>query len=69
MMTVQTEYLIDEKGHKKSVVMPVKKFQKIIDYIEDLEDALELKKAKLSAKAFINVDVLTKRLKTQQRIR
>ena len=68
-MTVQAEYLVDSKGKKKSVLMPIKSYQKLIDYIEDLEDSLALKKAKATAKSFVSFEDLTKRLKAQGRIR
>ncbi len=68
-MTVQTEYLIDNKGKKKSVLMPIKSYQKLIEYIEDLEDSLALKKAKTTAKSYVSFEDLSKRLKAQGRIR
>ena len=68
-MTIQAEYVIDEKGHKKSVVLPIKNFEKLMGYLEDLEDAVDLKKAKQSAKSFVEFDQIVKRLKVQGRIR
>lgn len=67
-MTIQAEYLIDEKGIKKSVVVPIRDYIKLWEYLEDLEDALDLKKAKESAKGFVNFERLTSRLKKQGRI-
>ncbi len=68
-MTIQTEYVIDAKGHKKSVVMPIKNFKILVEYIEDLEDAVDLKKAKHSGKSFIAFDDFAKQLKARGRIR
>ncbi len=62
-MTLHTEYLVDEKGEKKSVVMPVRDFKKLMEYLEDLEDAVDLKKAKKSARSFMDFDVFIKTLK------
>lgn len=62
-MTFHTEYLIDAKGEKKSVVMPVRDFVKLMGYLEDLEDAVDLKKAKKSAKKFMDFDIFVKTLK------
>ena len=67
-MAIQTEYVVDGKGHKKSVVLPIKSYQKLLAYLEDLEDAVDLKKAKYSAKSFIDFDHFAKRLKSQGRI-
>jgi PHD/YefM family antitoxin component YafN of YafNO toxin-antitoxin module len=46
------DYLTDENGHKKSVVLKVNDFERIQDEIEDLEDALELEKARKDATGF-----------------
>lgn len=67
-MTIQAEYLIDEKGTKKSVVLSIRDYIRLWEYLEDLEDALDLKKAKESAKGFIDFEQLTGRLKRQGRI-
>lgn len=67
-MTIHTEYLVDEQGHKKSVVLSLEEYLKLWEYLEDLEDALDLKKAKESAKGFVDFEHLTKRLKKQGRI-
>ena len=67
-MTIQAEYLIDEKGTKKSVVLSIRDYIKLWEYLEDLEDALDLKKAKESAKGFIDFEQLISRLKKQGRI-
>ncbi len=32
-------YVVNEKGEKESVVVPVSLFQKIVEELEDLEDA------------------------------
>ena len=46
------DYLTDEKGQKKSVVLKVTDFERIQEEIEDLEDALELEKARKDATGF-----------------
>jgi len=40
------DYLTDKQGNKKSVVLKVTDFEKLQEEIEDLEDTLELEKAK-----------------------
>ncbi len=67
-MTIQAEYLIDEKGQKKSVVLSIRDYIRLWEYLEDLEDAVALKKAKESAKSFVGFESLTRRLKKQGRI-
>ena len=67
-MTVQTEYLVDEKGVKKSVVLSIEDYIRLWEYLEGLEDALDLKRAKESARGFVDFEKLTNRLKKQGRI-
>lgn len=67
-MTIQAEYLIDEKGTRKSVVLSIRDYMRLWEYLEDMEDALDLKKAKESAKGFIDFERLTSRLKKLGRI-
>lgn len=46
------DYVTDEKGNKKSIVLKMADFEKLQKEIEDLEDALELKKARKNAAGF-----------------
>ena len=46
------DYLTDEKGNKKNVVLKVTDFDRIREEIEDLEDSLELEKARKNATGF-----------------
>lgn len=53
MLTLKNiDYLTDEKGKKKNVVLTVTDFERIQEEIEDLEDALELEKARKNATGF-----------------
>ena len=38
---VRPQYITDEKGRKKSVVLPISKFQELIEDIEDLAAVAE----------------------------
>lgn len=50
--TVKPKYLVDEKGHKKAVVLSLKEYETIMELIEDLEDANDLLKAEREATSF-----------------
>ena len=49
---VKPKYLVDEKGHKKAVVLSLKEYETIMELIEDLEDANDLLKAEREATSF-----------------
>ena len=49
---VKAKYLIDEKGNKKAVVIDIKEYQNLMEFIEDLEDARDLLKAEKKATGF-----------------
>jgi hypothetical protein len=46
------DYVTDKQGKKKSVVLTVTDFSRIREDMEDLEDALELEKARKNATGF-----------------
>jgi hypothetical protein len=48
------DYVTDEKGNKKNVILKVTDFERMQEEIEDLEDALELERARKSAIGFKN---------------
>ncbi len=68
-MVLKTEYLIDEKGHKKSVVFSIKDYLKLMEYLEDLEDSVDLKSAKETARSFKDLDAVVHKLKLQGKLR
>ena len=35
---METQFLTDEKGKRTAVVMPIEKYNKLMEYLEDLED-------------------------------
>ncbi len=58
--TVKPKYLVDEKGHKKAVVLSLKEYETIIELIEDLEDANDLLKAEREATSFTSYEKFRK---------
>lgn len=47
------KYLVEEKGHKKAVVLDLKEYEHMLESIEDLEDANDLLKAEREATSFM----------------
>ncbi|MBI5526380.1 MAG: hypothetical protein HY897_08590 [Deltaproteobacteria bacterium] len=55
-MTVKAEYMTDTRGRRTRVVLTVGEYQKLMERLESLEDSLDLKKAKRSARGFVDLD-------------
>jgi len=50
---VNLEYIINKKGNKKAVILNLKEYEKILELLEDFEDANDLLRAKREATSFI----------------
>jgi hypothetical protein len=59
--TIKPKYIIDEAGHKKSVILDIKEYRKLIELYEDLEDANDLLKAEREATSFLPYDKFRKK--------
>ncbi len=68
-MVLKTEYLVDEHGNKKSVVFSLQDYLKLMEYLEDLEDSADLKKAKETSRGFKDFERVVQRLKLRGRLR
>ncbi len=49
---IKPKYLIDEKGRKTAVVINLKDYNNLLEFIDDLEDANDLLKAEKTAAGF-----------------
>ena len=38
MVTIHPEYVVDEKQNRKSVILPVAEWQRVVDDLEELDD-------------------------------
>ncbi|KPL11103.1 hypothetical protein AMJ85_04545 [candidate division BRC1 bacterium SM23_51] len=57
---IHPQFLLDSKGQKKSVLLTVADYERLLRHLEDLEDALALDEAVRTAKRFRNyADVRT----------
>lgn len=62
-------YIVDKNGNPKAVVIDMKNYKKLQHYIEDLEDALDLKKAKAKTKkVFYSFEFVVKELNSKGRL-
>jgi len=51
--TIKPQYIISEKGQKTAVVINLKDYESLLEFIDDLEDANDLLKAEREATEFI----------------
>lgn len=49
---IKAKYLIDEKGHKTAVVINLKDYNNLLEFIEDIEDANDILRAEKKATGF-----------------
>ena len=42
MLDINSQYLVDDKGQKTSVLLSIKEYQPLMQCLEDLEDILEM---------------------------
>lgn len=65
-MTLKTEqFLVDKRGHPKAVVLSLAEYRGLVHYLEDLEDALDLKHAVETSPGTISHRELIAQLKRQ----
>jgi len=49
---LKERYVVDEHGHKTAVVLDLKEYQEMLDWLETLEDTLDLDEAVRQARRF-----------------
>ena len=50
MIPVKEKYIIDTKGHTTNVILTKKDYDRLVEYIEELEDVAAYDRAKESSK-------------------
>lgn len=46
MITIHEDYLVDEQGRRKAVVVPLEQWEKVLEALEELEDIRAYDEAK-----------------------
>jgi hypothetical protein len=59
---LKPQFITDEKGKKTSVIIHLKDYKNLIEYLEDLEDAHDLLKAEREAVDFIPYDMFQRKM-------
>ena len=68
MLNVKPKYLVNERGRKTSVVLSMKDYQRLLQRLEDLEDALELDDAVETATGFRDYNEIRAELQREGKI-
>jgi len=61
-------YIVDDTGKEKAVVIDLEEFNNLIDYMEEIEDALELKRAVEEGGEFVELGEFTGRMKREGKL-
>jgi hypothetical protein len=64
MVKLNEKYVTDRAGQRTDVVLSRKDYRRLMEYLEDLEDRLEIRKRKRNAK-FVPWETAKSRLKTR----
>ncbi|MBI5198273.1 MAG: hypothetical protein HZA19_06665 [Nitrospirae bacterium] len=59
---LKPKFITDEKGQRTSVIINLKDYEHLLDYLEDLEDAHDLLKAEREATNFIPYETFRKKI-------
>ena len=59
---IRTKYIVDSRGRRSAVVLPIEEFQAMLQEIEDLRDAQYVDEAEASEEGFIELSELRRSL-------
>ena len=59
---VRAKYIVDSKGRRSAVVIPIEEFEAMMREIEDLRDAQFVDEAEASAEGFVEIGELRRSL-------
>jgi len=48
MIRIRERTVVDEKGRKVSVILNIKDYKRLLEYLEDIEDVIAYDKAKMA---------------------
>lgn len=62
------KYVVDETGRKKAVIIDLEEYNRLIEYLEDIEDALDLKDAISRGGEFVELREFKEQMKREGKI-
>lgn len=66
MLALHEQYLVNEKGQKKAIVLPYSEWKKIQDILEEYDDICAYDKAKARKSDPVNFNKILAKLKNNQ---
>jgi hypothetical protein len=63
MQKLKARFLVDANGKPSAVVLDLKAYRRLLQRLEDLEDALDLDKAQRAATSFRSYEAVRRELK------
>jgi len=66
--SVKPKFVVDDRGRRKSVLLTVAEYRRLMKRIEDLEDALALDEARKTATGFTEYSKIREDLKKAGRL-
>jgi len=66
-MTLNESFVVDAKGKKVSVLLPIKDYQKLLEELEELEDIKAYDKATNRKQEFIPLDKALKQIEATRK--
>jgi len=64
---LKTKYVVDSKGRRTAIILPISEYEKMAREIEDLRDAQFVDDAEATAEAFVELGELRKRVASEKR--
>jgi hypothetical protein len=68
MLKLKEKIVKDKNGKAKAIVLDIQSYRRLRQHLEDLEDALELDKARRTAKSFRSYDAIRAEVKKARRL-
>jgi len=68
LATNSTQYLIDKKGKKRAVLVDINEYSRLLERLEELEDALDMDKSASSTQGFTDYRKIREELVREGRL-
>ena len=68
MASSTPRYIVDAKGRKRAVILPISEYNRLIERLEELDDALALDEGIQNAQEFIDYEDIREELKKEGRL-